>query len=127
MDINDFVKQNAPGMKKSRLAPFANEMRRLKDLGYTDLQVRDWLAENGVEVSREAVRKFLKKESSDSTNIKTITRTATETTDSKPDSRKKAPSSTTTSNSVQKMKNRLQEQKDAAEKGRFKHDKSGKK
>lgn len=60
MDIEEFERQVKPRAKRSRLEPFQSEILALKSKGYTNWQIRDWLAANGVEVSQESVRKFIK-------------------------------------------------------------------
>jgi glutamyl/glutaminyl-tRNA synthetase len=59
MDVSEFTARVAPGKKVSKLAPFARQIGELRTKGYTLDQVREWLAQNGLEVSREAVRKFI--------------------------------------------------------------------
>jgi hypothetical protein len=59
MDINEFVKQVRPRAKRSRLDPFKNQIFELKELGYANWQIRDWLVTNGIEVTQESVRKFV--------------------------------------------------------------------
>lgn len=61
MDIEEFEKRVQPSAKRSRLEPFRSQIFELKAKGYADWQVRDWLAENGLEVSRQAVQQFIKK------------------------------------------------------------------
>jgi hypothetical protein len=61
MDIEEFKKQVSPSAKRSRLEPFRSQILELKSNGYADWQVRDWLAGNGLEVSRQAVQQFFKK------------------------------------------------------------------
>lgn len=58
MDINEFVKQVRPCAKRSQLDPFKAQIFELKELGYANSQIRDWLATNGIEVTQESVRKF---------------------------------------------------------------------
>ncbi len=59
MDIEEFEKKVQPGAKRSRLEPFQVQIFELKSKKYTNLQIREWLAANGVNVSQEAVRKFI--------------------------------------------------------------------
>ena len=61
MDIEEFEKRVKPSAKRSRLEPFRSQIFELKAKGYADWQVRDWLAANGLEVSRQAVQQFIKK------------------------------------------------------------------
>lgn len=65
MDIEEFEKQVPPKAKRSRLEPFAAQIFALKAKGYTNEQVRDWLASNGEKVSVEGVRKFIKSREND--------------------------------------------------------------
>lgn len=61
MDVEDFTREVKPHHKRSRLEKFKVEIHDLKTRGYSDMQIRDWLAENGISVSRENVRKFIKR------------------------------------------------------------------
>jgi len=61
MDIEEFEKRMKPSAKRSRLEPFRSQIFELKAKGHADWQVRDWLAANGLEVSRQAVQQFIKK------------------------------------------------------------------
>jgi hypothetical protein len=59
MDINEFIKQVRPRAKRSQLDPFKSQIFELRELGYANGQIRDWLATNGIEVTQESVRKFV--------------------------------------------------------------------
>ncbi|WP_426148741.1 hypothetical protein [Polaromonas sp. DSR2-3-2] len=59
MDISEFIKQVKPRAKRSQLDPFKSQIFELRDLGYANGQIRDWLASNGIEVTQESVRKFV--------------------------------------------------------------------
>lgn len=63
MDIEEFENQEQPRAKRSRLDPYQVEIFRLKDKGYANHQVCKWLSSNGLTVSPEAVRKFIKSRS----------------------------------------------------------------
>jgi len=63
MDIEEFENQNQPRSKRSRLDPYQVEIFRLKDKGYANHQVCKWLSSNGLTVTPEAVRKFIKSRS----------------------------------------------------------------
>lgn len=63
MDIEEFENQEQPRAKRSRLDPYQVEIFRLKDKGYANWQVCKWLSSNGLTVSPEAVRKFIKSRS----------------------------------------------------------------
>ncbi len=60
MDIEEFEKQVQPRAKRSKLEPFQAQIFELKAKGYANLQVCEWLAANGVKVSQEGLRKFIK-------------------------------------------------------------------
>lgn len=62
MDISEFEQKEAPRAKRSALEPFRAQILELKAKGYANWQIRDWLAANGLKVSQEAVRKFIKKQ-----------------------------------------------------------------
>lgn len=66
MDIEEFKSKVSPSAKRSRLEPFRSQILELKSNGYADWQVRDWLAGNGLEVSRQAVQQFFKKAAANS-------------------------------------------------------------
>jgi hypothetical protein len=59
MDISEFIKQVKPRAKRSQLDPFRSQIFELRELGYANGQIRDWLATNGIEVTQESVRKFV--------------------------------------------------------------------
>lgn len=59
MDIKEFEKKMTPAAKRSKLEPFRLGIFELKNKGYANWQIGEWLAENGVKVSQEAVRKFI--------------------------------------------------------------------
>lgn len=60
MDIEEFEKRVQPRAKRSKLEPFQAQIFELKAKGYANLQVCEWLAANGVKVSQEGLRKFIK-------------------------------------------------------------------
>lgn len=114
MDIEEFSKTVPPGKKKSRLNKYENEIKLLKSKSYTDDQVREWLSKNGLNVSREAVRQFVKK------NTESQTTSNHEQTKNKDNETLNANES-----HVEKLRRRLAEQESDAYKTHFKHDKSG--
>ncbi len=61
MDISEFEKLFKPSSKRSSLEPFRSQIFELKNKGYADRQIRDWLAANGLEVTRQTVQIFIKK------------------------------------------------------------------
>lgn len=62
MDIAEFEVLTTPKAKRSRLVPFAKQVLELKRKGYAHAQIGQWLASNGVTVTAEAVRQFIKKQ-----------------------------------------------------------------
>lgn len=60
MDIDDFEKQNAPRAKRSQLDPFRTQIFELKARGYVLRQIAEYLEQNGVSVSPQAVSKYIK-------------------------------------------------------------------
>jgi hypothetical protein len=128
MDIEEFAKQVQPRKKRSRLLPFRDQIMALKSQGYTDLQIRDWLALNEVTVSREMVRKFVAKQVPEKQTEPQVINTSART---KTDSNKVAPieaidqSAKPAMSQADKMRMKLKEQERDAERKRFKHDKTG--
>jgi hypothetical protein len=61
MDVEDFTHEFRPHHKRSRLLEFREQILTLKRRGYSDMQIRQWLAQNGCQVSRENVRRFIKR------------------------------------------------------------------
>jgi len=60
MDIEEFEKRQQPRAKRSRLEPFQAQIFELKAKGYANWQVCEWLAANGLKISQEGLRKFIK-------------------------------------------------------------------
>lgn len=60
MDIEEFEKKVKPRARRSQLEPFLTQIFALREKGYTNLQVCEWLAGNGTLVTQESVRKFIK-------------------------------------------------------------------
>jgi hypothetical protein len=74
MDIEEFERQVKPRAKRSRLEPFQSQILALKGKGYTNWQIRDWLAANGVTVTQESVRKFIKARENNAINDEKLER-----------------------------------------------------
>lgn len=125
MDINEFVKRVQPRKKRSRLIPFTDQIKQLKTQGYTDLQIRDWLAENGLEVSRETVRKFIKNagKSGPQQSVETVTLNSAHKGNTT--SETSAPGTNAGVSQADKMRQKLEDQKRDADSKLFKHDKTG--
>lgn len=125
MDINEFVKRVQPRKKRSRLIPFADQIAQLKAQGYTDLQIRGWLAENGVEVSREAVRKFIKNAAKSGTQQAAESTTLISTYKENTTGETGTPVNNAGLSQADKIRQKLEDQKRDADSKRFKHDKTG--
>lgn len=79
MDIEEFVKHEKPSGKRSILEPFREKIFTLKKEGYADLQVKKWLASNGILISRQAIQQFIKKnKGTENTAVYTNTEIKTE-------------------------------------------------
>lgn len=72
MDIQEFEKLTKPKGKRSRLEPFLLPIFELKQKGYANSQISQWLAANGLKVSQESVRKFIKNKESLQSQSKVI-------------------------------------------------------
>lgn len=125
MDINEFTQQVQPRKKRSRLLQYKVEISSLKKRCYTDQQIRDWLAQNGIDVSREAVRKFIKNHLMDSVTAEDSAAPTANSAPARDDGAPPTPGADRQSQ-VEKMRRRLREQQQEAETTLFKHDKTGK-
>lgn len=56
----EFMQQHA-APERSKLAPFRDDILLLKENGYTDNQVLDFLTANGVRVAQSTLNQFIKK------------------------------------------------------------------
>ena len=60
-DLDDFVKNNAPSGKKSKLDAFAGEIFTLKNLGYSEKDILRFLLEKkGIKVSQPTLNRFIR-------------------------------------------------------------------
>ena len=59
MDITEFEKTMRPNRKRSQMDPYASQIFELREKGYANWQIREFLTHNGVKVSTEAVRQFV--------------------------------------------------------------------
>lgn len=131
MDVDEYAREVKPHYKRSKLLAFKDQIRELKHKGFSDMQVRDWLAQNGIQVSRENVRKFIKrhlvdldesmaedKQQSPATN-ETMQNVGNENSPEtqQPENTKESP--------AERLRRLAQEQRDEADKRRFSHDKTG--
>lgn len=131
MDVDEYAREVKPHYKRSKLLAFKDQIRELKHKGFSDMQVRDWLAQNGIQVSRENVRKFIKrhlvdldesmaedKQKSPATN-ETMQNVGNE---NLPETRQLE---NTKESPAERLRRLAQEQRDEADKRRFSHDKTG--
>lgn len=134
MDVDDYAREVKPHHKRSKLLAFKDQIRALKHKGFSDMQVRDWLAQNGVQVSRENVRKFIKRHLVDVEENKTKDE---QQSSAKTDQRETAPDigsgdstdveqvANTKESPAERLRRIAQEQRDEADSKRFSHDKTG--
>ena len=61
MDANEFLKKVTPAAQRSRLAPFWNDITKLRENGCTLEQVCEFLAANGVQISIAGLSKYIKR------------------------------------------------------------------
>ncbi|WP_373700714.1 hypothetical protein [Neisseria dentiae] len=60
-DLDDFVKNNTPSGKKSKLDAFAREIFALKKLGYSEKDILRFLSEKkGVSVTQPTLNRFIR-------------------------------------------------------------------
>jgi hypothetical protein len=133
MDVEDFTREVQPHHRRSRLEKYKQEIRDLKKQGYSDMQVRDWLAQNGIAVSRENVRKFIKRH---------LTKEDTAQVSEQPSAAPPAPgidqgaqlatapgaaasAPDLNESPAERMRRLAREQRDEAAQTQFKHDKTG--
>ena len=123
MNVNEFTQQVQPRQKRSRLLKYKTEIADLKERGYTDQQIRDWLAKKDLDVSREAVRKFIKGHIAPRSAVESAATPAAAPQalgDPLP-----APAAQQQESQAEKMRRRVKEQQQAAKVTQFSHDKTG--
>ncbi|MBV8635076.1 MAG: hypothetical protein JO002_11335 [Burkholderiaceae bacterium] len=113
MDVDEFMATVLPRKRTSQLTQYESEILKLKAKGYTNEQIQSWLAKNQIHISREAVRRFVKKHAK-ANDDNALQRSVVDV----------LPDSTQGSN-AQRIQRRLAEQQVEASKTRFKHDKTG--
>lgn len=134
MDVDDYAREVKPHHKRSKLLAFREQIRALKQKGFSDMQVRDWLAQNGVQVSRENVRKFIKRHLVDVDESKSkdeqqspekIGQTEKRQDLESGDNTKAKQIANTKESPAERLRRLAQEQRDEADSKRFSHDKTG--
>lgn len=64
LTVNDFLSREKPkggGVRRSRLAPFDRDLRKLKKEGYSLEQMREFLQANDVQVTVAGISAYLNK------------------------------------------------------------------
>lgn len=134
MDVDDYAREVKPHHKRSKLLAFKEQIRALKQKGFSDMQVRDWLAQNGVQVSRENVRKFIKRHLVDVDENKTedeqqslgkIAQSEKRTDLGSADKADAKQIANIKESPAERLRRVAQEQRDEADSKRFSHDKTG--
>ena len=134
MNVDDYAREVKPHHKRSKLLAFKEQIRALKQKGFSDMQVRDWLAQNGVQVSRENVRKFIKRHLVDVDENKTedeqqspgkIGQAEKRTDLGSADKADAKQIANTKESPAERLRRLAQEQRDEADSKRFSHDKTG--
>lgn len=61
-DLVDFIANNEPEGKRSKLLPFKDEILKLKELGYAEKNILQFLKEKkGITVTRQTLNVFIRK------------------------------------------------------------------
>lgn len=69
MDADEFARTHPPGRTNpSRLAEHRDVLLQLRKDGYTLIQLKTWLASNGIAISLEGIRKYLLRASKETQN-----------------------------------------------------------
>ena len=71
MDASEFLKKITPAAKRSRLAPFWEDIKKLRQSGCTLEQVCEFLAANGVQMSIAGLSKYIKRREEKSSSATT--------------------------------------------------------
>lgn len=137
MDVEDFTRKVKPHHKRSKLQKFETEIRDLKRQGYSDMQVRNWLEENGIKVSRQNVQKYIARHLAD---LNQVEGAAPSTMPAHPGGgpagghqapaeikpvEQAASGADPHESPAERIRRQAEEQRSDAEKTRFKHDKTG--
>jgi hypothetical protein len=68
MNADEFLKQVTPAAQRSRLAPYGNDIAKLRDKGCSLEQVCQFLAANGVQITIAGLSKYLRKQTEKETS-----------------------------------------------------------
>ena len=69
--LEDFTKKQSPKRRKSKLNEYGKEIKELYDLGYRVTQIREFLGENGIDITERAIFYFLSKKDVNNNRNKT--------------------------------------------------------
>ncbi|HLD44993.1 MAG TPA: hypothetical protein VJC18_06120 [bacterium] len=61
MDANEFLRNVTPGVRRSRLAPYWNEINKLRNGNCTLAQVCEFLDENDIHISIAGLAQYIKR------------------------------------------------------------------
>lgn len=75
-ELVDFKQQSPPKRRTSRLKSFKNEILELYDEGYRVEQIQEFLAQNNIHVTPDAINKFKRNLSTKNFTLKTPDRNA---------------------------------------------------
>ena len=81
--LEDFTKKQSPKRRKSKLNEYGKEIKELYDLGYRVTQIREFLGENGIDITERAIFYFLSKKDVNNNRNKTAGGSKNETKKSK--------------------------------------------
>ncbi len=59
LPLDDFIRSTEPAYKESRLLPFWEEICTARARKYTLAQIREWLSQNGVDISIQGLSRFI--------------------------------------------------------------------
>jgi DNA-binding transcriptional MerR regulator len=59
LPLDDFIRSTEPAYKESRLLPFWEEIRIARARKYTLAQIRQWLNQNGIDISIQGLSRFI--------------------------------------------------------------------
>lgn len=133
IDVENFTRHVNPRKNGSQLLRFLNEIGDLKRRNYSDELIREWLSRNGITVSRENVRKFIKRHLRE---LDTKTQSAEEndaTTAAEGDQAQQfssriisdASQDNPKESTAQRIQRLARQQRNEAERNQFQHDKTG--
>lgn len=70
LPLDDFIRSTEPDYKESRLLPFWEEIRTARARKYTLAQIRQWLNQNGIDISIQGLSRFIIVQTAREQNLK---------------------------------------------------------